>query len=136
MLCELIELRRDGLRLRPDEWPAPLVGDLQMDYSDGRQNNSRRTLRRLTLWQSDGGNTRRPGVPLIDPELIDVLGDALLFRGHMLAVQDTRIYEHEQLWLVRPRAARTGPHLPPFDPLRWAQRMPDAGELATGYPRA
>lgn len=130
VLCELIELRCSGLRLRQSEWPEPLVGELRMDYFDGRHNSSRRTLRRLTLWHMNGGTTPRPGVPLNDPELVDVVDGAMLFRGHVLEPREGRIYEHEQMWLVRPRNSLSGPLLKDFDAARHANRFPEAGRGA------
>ena len=95
-----------------------------MDYFDGRHNSSRRTLRRLTLWHTDGGNTPRPSVPLNDPELVDLVGGALLFRGHVLEPCDGRIYEHEQMWLVRPRISLSGPLLEALDLPEISRRVP------------
>ena len=69
---EIIELRRNGMRLRPEEWPEPMVGCLRMHYWDGKRNSSRRTLRQLTLYGS-WGTTVRPVSTLTDPQLIDVL---------------------------------------------------------------
>ena len=34
MFCEVIELRKNGLRLRPEEWPAPVAGHLRMAQWD------------------------------------------------------------------------------------------------------
>lgn len=139
VFCEIIELRDAGLRLRESEWPAPLAGELRMDYFDGRNNNHRRTLRRLTLWHTGDGNTARPGVPLNDPELVDVVGGAWLFRGHVLQSRDGRIYEHEQMWLVRPRQSIKGPPLDVFDPAPYAGRLPEPGpgtSVIAGSPRA
>lgn len=36
MFCEVIELRKNGLRLRPEEWPAPVAGQLQMAQWDSK----------------------------------------------------------------------------------------------------
>lgn len=102
-----------------------MVGDLRMDYFDGRASSHRRTLRRLTLWRHAWSNIATPSVPLNSPELVDVVGDAMLFRGHVLESQDGRMYEHEQLWLVRPRDKQDGPALPAFDTARYSGRLPE-----------
>ena len=122
MFCEIIETRREGLRLRPDEWPAPIVGDLRMVYVDGRANNSRRTIRQATQWVS-WGTQMVPGPRIIDPQWIDVFGDAMVMRGTQLHVLDGRIYEADQLWIVRPRLSMDGPALPTFD-CQWGQQLP------------
>ncbi len=110
---EVTELRRNGMRLLPEEWPKPLVGHLRMHYWDGRRNSSRRTLRQLTLY-GRWGTTERPVATLTDPQLIDVLGPAILLQGRILNSVDGRLYEHNQAWIVRPRTGNEP--LPPFDP--------------------
>lgn len=125
MFCEIIELRRNGLRLRPEEWPAPVAGQLRMDYWEGSKNSHRRTLRQAALWQHMGVNWR-PALVIADPDWIDVVGDALLMRGLQLQSLEGRMYEHQQLWLVRARAELKGPPLPVFDAKPWLERMPQA----------
>jgi len=119
---EIIELRRNGMRLRPEEWPDPMVGCLRMHYWDGRRNSSRRTLRQLTLYGS-WGTTERPVGTLTDPQLIDVLGAAMLLQGQVLNTIDGRLHEHNQLWIVRPKTSNEP--LPPFDVSPWAERLPE-----------
>lgn len=125
VFCEITELRKNGLRLRPDEWPLPEAGQLRMDYWTGDKNNYRRTLRQAGLWRPVGVNWRL-ALTLADPDWIDVVGDALLMRGVVLQIDSGRIYEHEQLWLVRGRIDLTGPVLPRFDPTPWISRLPQA----------
>lgn len=61
---------------------------------------------------------------MFDPELIDIVGDGFLLRGHVINSLSGRCYEHEQLWLVRPCVSGDGPPLPPFDARPWLKRLP------------
>ncbi|ABM32229.1 hypothetical protein QRO08_16545 [Paracidovorax citrulli] len=122
LYVELTELRRSGMRLRPEEWPAPVDGELRMYYWDGRRNSSRRTLREVTLW-GYWGTTEQPIRRMTDPLLIDILGDAMLLQGQVLGSVEGRLYEHFQLWLVRPKR-HGAPPLPPFDHAAWAGSLP------------
>lgn len=124
MFCEIITLRDNGRRLRPEEWPAPVAGQLRLISSDQRHNNLCRTLRSLTHYQP-WGTQMVPRLHLTDPVLLDVVGDAMLFRGVITRVEGSDVWEHEQLWLVRPRAGIDGPPLPPFDPRPFIKRVPE-----------
>jgi hypothetical protein len=130
VFCEVIPLRSSGLRLRPDEWPAPARGRLEISHMPASICAARRTLREVRLL---GEWVSHPMVTLLmfDPEFVDVVGDGFLLRGHVIEVQDGRQYEHEQLWLVRPSA---GPDvaLPAFDAARWARSMPIGGAGGNG----
>lgn len=119
------------MRLRPEEWPAPVRGELQMAYWEGAHNSYRRTLRNLSLLVYRG-TTAVPQLRISDPEPIDVVGGAMLFRGIELEAREGRIYEHEQVWLVRPLESLDRPPLPPFDPSPWVK----ANRLAVGDPLA
>jgi hypothetical protein len=123
MFCEVIELRKNGLRLRPEEWPAPVAGQLQMAQWDSKHTSYHRTIRRLVLWVP-WGTQIVPGPWLGDAQLVDVVGDAQLLRGDVLHSEDGRIHEHAQLWLLRARQDMDGPPLPPFDPGPWIKRLP------------
>lgn len=94
-----------------------------MFSSDPQHHNLRRSLRSLTHYQPVG-TQMVPRLQLRDPVLIDVLGDALLFRGHVTQVDSGNVWEHEQLWLVRPRARVDGPPLPPFDVRPYLKQLP------------
>lgn len=104
MFCEVIELRNNGLRLRPEEWPAPVAGQLRMAQWDSKHTSYHRAIRKL----------------------VDVVGDAQLLRGDVLHSEDGRIHEHAQLWLLRARQDMDGPPLPPFDIGPWVKRLPHA----------
>ncbi|WP_428001784.1 hypothetical protein [Acidovorax sp.] len=113
------------MRLRPEEWPAPIRGELRMTYWDGAHNSARRTLRDVSLlvmW----GTTRVPSIRMADPEWIDVVGGALLMRGMGVHTVDGRIYEHEEVWLIRALESLERPPLPKFDASPWlkAKRLP------------
>ena len=85
MFCEVIELRKNGLRLRPEEWPAPVAGQLRMAQWDSSHTSYHRTIRKLVLWVP-WGTQIVPGPWLGDAQLVDVVGDAQLLRGDALAV--------------------------------------------------
>jgi hypothetical protein len=125
VFCEVIELRKNGLRLRPEEWPAPVVGQLRMAQWDSSHTNYHRTIRKLVLWMP-WGTSMVPGPSLADAQLVDVVGDAQLIRGDVLQSVDGRIHEHAQLWLLRARQDMTGAPLPPFDVRPWTSRLPSS----------
>lgn len=125
MFCEVIELRKNGLRLRPEEWPAPVAGQLQMAQWDSKHTSYHRAIRKLVLWVP-WGTSMVPGPWLGDAQLVDVVGDAQLLRGDVLHSEDGRIHEHAQLWLLRARQDMTGPPLPRFDPTPWMKHIPEA----------
>lgn len=125
MFCEVIELRKNGLRLRPEEWPAPVAGHLRMAQWDSSHTSYHRAIRKLVL-RVPWGTSMVPGPWLGDAQLVDVVGDAQLLRGDVLHSEDGRIHEHAQLWLLRARQDMDGPPLPPFDIDPWVKRLPHA----------
>ncbi|WP_374005834.1 hypothetical protein [Delftia lacustris] len=124
VFCEVIQLRRDGLRLAPKDWPSPVAGDLRMVYWDGQRNSLRRTLREYSLWVKEG-TQMIPRLRLIDPIPVDVLGDAMLWRGMSSVYAQQGMCEFEQLWLLRPRFELDGPPLPHFDAEKFAPQLPE-----------
>jgi hypothetical protein len=123
MFCEVTPLRAAGLRLRPAEWPEPARGLLKMHHMSYADCAARRTTRRLDLlgeWVSHPICL----LHLFEPEFVDVVGDGMLLRGHVIESRDSRTYEHEQLWLVRPRSSAEEPPLPRFDPSKWMKKLP------------
>lgn len=124
MFCELIELRRAGLRLPPKDWPEPVRGDLRIAYDDGKTNNSRRNMRTASLWIEWSGHDI-PGPRMCEPVLLDVLGDAMLWRGHVCARTDEGIAEYEQMWLIRPLESLDAPALKKFDAARFTPKLPE-----------
>ena len=124
MFCEIIEIRRRGLRLGPKDWPRPVLGDLRLENWDGRTNSLRRTIRNAELWEQCS-TQMRPTIRLVDPVIIDVLGDAMLWRGHVTGLTGEGICEYEQVWIVRPRAKLTDGFLPRFDYRPFSNRLPE-----------
>ena len=125
MFCEVIELRKNGLRLRPEEWPAPVAGHLRMAQWDSSHTSYHRAIRKLVVWVP-WGTSLVPGPSLADAQLVDVVGEAQLIRGDVLHSEDGRIHEHAQLWLLRARQDMTGAPLPPFDLSPWIKQLPEA----------
>lgn len=123
MFCEVIPLRSQGLRLRPDEWPEPSRGLLRMSHMSHDQCAARRTVRRVDLlgeWVSHPLTL----MLLFEPEFVDVVGDGFLLRGHVIDASSGRSYEYEQLWLVRPCSSPKAPPLPRFDVGKWMKKLP------------
>lgn len=111
------------MRLRPDEWPEPTRGLLTISHMPATICASRRTLREVRLlgeWVTHPISL----MFMFDPEFVDVVGDGFLLRGHVIASDQGRTYEHEQLWLVRPCGAADGPPLARFDARRWMKQLP------------
>lgn len=120
MLCDIIQLRQRGLRLRESEWPEPVRGNLVVADSPGQHNNFRRHLRQATLFVATGVSGHPvPVLRIFDPELLHTTEDGFLVRGVEITVgAEKRIFEVEQMWLVRPQpgaesgASRQIPQLP------------------------
>ena len=100
------------------------MGDLRLEYWDGRTNSLRRSIRNVQLWEQCG-TMMRPALQLVDPVLIDVLGSAMLWRGQVMGRTDEGICEYEQVWIVRPRSTLTDEFLPRFDARPFADRLPE-----------
>jgi len=125
VFCEVTTLRLDGIRLRPGEWPTPIRGRIVIVQHGGRAMASRRSMRSAELL-TDWGTTPVPTLHMFEPEVVDVVGDALLFRGYVVKScrEDQRCAEYQQLWLVRPCMSMDAPPLAPFDPSKWVRRLP------------
>jgi hypothetical protein len=61
---------------------------------------------------------------MCEPVLLDVLGDAMLWRGHVCARTDEGIAEYEQMWLIRPLESLDAPALTKFDATRFSPKLP------------
>jgi hypothetical protein len=61
---------------------------------------------------------------MFEPVLLDVLGDAMLWRGHVCARIEEGIAEYEQMWLIRPLASLDAPPLTKFDAARFSPKLP------------
>jgi len=120
--CEITFLRRNGVRLHPRDWPAPVAGDLRMEYSDGRKNNMLREFHLYERWISLEHSRHR----LADPIPVDILGDAMLWRGYTTAMTPEGLAEFEQLWLIRPRPTLDDTPLPAFDWAAHVEQLPQA----------
>ncbi len=95
-----------------------------MHSSAPASNNLRRSLRALLHYQRCG-TVMAARLRLVDPVLLEVLGDALLFRGCVNMSREHGMWEYEQLWLVRPRLDLDGPPLQPFDVRPYFSRVPE-----------
>lgn len=94
-----------------------------MAHDDGKTNNSRRNMRVASLWVEWSGHDI-PGPRMFEPVLLDVLGDAMLWRGHVCARIEEGIAEYEQMWLIRPIRSMEAPPLPKFDAARFSPKLP------------
>lgn len=94
-----------------------------MSYESASNNNLRRSLRRATLYVQQGTRLT-PDNYMVDPVVIDVLGDAFLWRGYETKLTEQGLAEYEQLWLLRQRASLDGPALPAFNAQAFVQQLP------------
>ncbi|WP_333906952.1 hypothetical protein [Delftia acidovorans] len=62
---------------------------------------------------------------MFEPVLLDVLGDAMLWRGHVCALIEEGIAEYEQMWLIRPIASLDAAPLKKFDAARFTPKLPE-----------
>ena len=100
MNCIVTLLRRKGMRLRPAEVEAGIEGVLSM-YDWPTQNNFGRPVRCMEVKVPVGSLMQAKAV-LFDPDLVAVTDGELSFRGIELDTVDGRVFEHEQIWRVRP----------------------------------
>ena len=105
MWLEVIQCRRDGLRLKRSQWPAPVSGRLSIYEMPGGPN--RHTQRMASLTRPHGVSGAWVGVilPIVGPELLPGPAGQLLIRGIQISsacVAETGtvdIREYEQVWL-------------------------------------
>jgi hypothetical protein len=100
--CRVTLLRREGVRLRRDEWPEAAVGELCVRDVDAHTNSYRRHLRMAELWEVGLQSRRLLVRPLADPEILRTVDAGFLLAGVELEPKGTRIAEHRQLWLCFP----------------------------------
>lgn len=106
MLYEVTLLRRQGLRLRQAELQPPIVGRLNVFDWEGKGNSRQRMIRVLEVRVTFNTTMEQPAARISDPVLIASLdGGTLVFAGIELESRDGRIYEHQQIWRVRPTTA-------------------------------
>lgn len=105
MKCTVTLLRREGMRLRPAEVDAGIEGELSM-YDWPTQNNFGRPVRCMEV-KVPVGTLMQARAVLFDPELVAVADGSMSFRGIELDTIDGRVFEHEQVWRVRPIAPAT-----------------------------
>lgn len=130
---EVIQLRRAGQRIHPNEWPAPEFGRVSMATWRPGRTSLLRTARVATLYQP-AGLMQRPALILIDPKITHLPLDGEVWLGTELLATEQGISEVEQAWLVRPRRKDAQP-LPAFDLKGWREmnRTPsDPNESAVG----
>lgn len=114
---EVIALRSNAQRLRPEDWPAPEFGRISMSTWRPGKTSLARTARVATLYQP-AGLMQRPVMILIDPKITHLPLDGEVWLGTQLRTSDRGVEEVEQAWLVRPRGKDSQP-LPPFDLRAW-----------------
>lgn len=126
MFYEVITLRRNEQRLRPEEWPAPEFGRITMATWRPGRTSLNRTTRVATLYQP-AGLMPRPVMILIEPKVTHLPLDGEVWLGTQLQTTDDGVREIEQAWLVRPRGKDAQP-LPPFDLKRWKEISRASGD--------
>ena len=106
MWVDVVLCRRNGLRLRKSEWPAPVRGELRIEESERDANSFKRGVRVANLLAPTGASRVHAGVllPIFDPVLIPAPPGHILIRGIEIASMaasdgSLNVYEHEQLWL-------------------------------------
>jgi len=107
MLCEVVALRRSGIRLRRAEWPEPVRGNLEISDWDGGSNSFKRHVRQAELWEIHPTVRRLLRVPIFDPVILRTVDDGFLLAGIELNASDAgrTVAEHVQVWLCRPLPA-------------------------------
>lgn len=107
MLCEVIVLRKAGVRLKRADWPAPMFGNLRISDWDGAHNSFKRNVRQAELWEDHPTIKRMLRRPIFDPVILRTVDDGFLLSGIEIESVDAGqvIAEHVQLWLCRPVAA-------------------------------
>jgi hypothetical protein len=98
--CAVITLRRDGVRIKPSEWPLAVVGSLV----------SARTpkMTRVDLWANLDTAGQRIMMTLFEPRFVDVVDEGFVLSGHEMRTMaidgEDRMVESRQLWMVSPIA--------------------------------
>lgn len=87
------------MRLRRDEWPAPIAGRLQMIEMQAQFSSFKRSTQMAQLIQMTG-SIPVPIIVLADPVMTHVLDDGFVLRGIQLQADGERTYEHIQAWRV------------------------------------
>jgi len=100
--AEVILLRKAGLRLRRQDWPVPIYG--QVFVQDHNPNQTH--FRSMVIRQAVGISSVRPAAMLFDPYFLTSAEGALIVAGVELAHDAAlrRLCEHGQVWLCRTRA--------------------------------
>lgn len=117
MLCDVVLLRRRGLRLKPKELEPPVRGDLVITDRGGEpaMSSFKRPVRAAKLYGLGGNPEIRREVlqPIFDAEVIRVEGSIITVVGiELQSVLETRqLWEHVQIWRCTLVAAPEG--LPP-----------------------
>jgi hypothetical protein len=116
---EVTKLRRNAVRLRPEEWPMPEFGFITMSTWKPGRTPLMRTARVATHHQPADVLDRRV-IILIEPRITHLPVDGEVWLGTELHTTERGIEEVEQAWLVRPTTKNSDP-LPPFDVKRWME---------------
>lgn len=106
MWLQVIQCRRDGLRLKRTEWPEPVLGRLVIGESGSGTSSFRRAMRIAQLLAPAGAyQSIEVDVvpPLFEPQLLPAPIGQLLLRGTQLQALSrdgqSKVWEYEQLWL-------------------------------------
>lgn len=96
MRWAVTQLRAQGRRLRRSEWPAPVVGELELSVMP--ETNARRPLRKLELYGTPGTVRQSLLLPLFEPQIISMDRGGMVLHGMQLASGDAGVFEHMQVW--------------------------------------
>ena len=99
MQCQVVLLRRDGVRLKRAEWGEALHGHLEVrDWPSG--SSFKRPVRIAELWSGPVDYPRTHlTVPIFDPVLLRLRNDSFILSGTELQTHEGRTAEHVQMWL-------------------------------------
>ncbi|URI11062.1 hypothetical protein MW290_19015 [Aquincola tertiaricarbonis] len=102
MRWAVTQLRDKGRRLKRTEWPAPVVGELELSVMP--ETNAKRPLKKLELYGTPGTVRQSLLLPLFEPQIIAMDGAGLVLHGMQLASDDGSVYEHIQVWHCVPQS--------------------------------
>lgn len=104
VFCNVVTCRESGKRLKPSEWPQPVVGYLFVSDFLANTSSFQRHLRVARLNGASPQFKTQLLRPLFSPELIRSEKGRFLLAGVELETQDGGrvVFEHQQLWLCRP----------------------------------
>ena len=131
MYCEVILLRLNRKRLRPDAWPAPVFGRVEVSVWEEGQTSMTRPCNVATLRYKHGNTMEPVALVLLEPKVELLPLDAMVWSGREIKNSNLGPVELEQAWLVRIRS----PDAPPLQPFDWARWMAARKASTPGPPR-